>query len=101
MENIFSIKENNAYIDVLINQTFSILPLYEEDKNSKFLSQKITNLTYRLNGFFKINDFDTNITIDILALVNELGTFENHAKVRNCVLRVCSLLSRLRVVVEE
>ena len=100
MENNISIQDNNSYIDMLINQTFSILPLYEENGHCLILSQKIDNLLHRLSGFFKMNDFDSNTTIDILSFINELKDSDNHEEVRCCVLKVCSLLSRLKVVVE-
>ena len=90
----------NSYIDMLINQCFSILPLYEENGNCKMITQKIDNLLHRLNGFFKMNAFNSNITIDILSFVNELKESDNHEEVRCCVLKICSLLSRLKVVNE-
>lgn len=88
----------NSYIEILINQCFSILPLYEEIGKDKILSQKIDNLLRRLSGFFKMNTFDPNITIDILSFVNKLKDSDNHEEVRCCVLKTCSLLSRLKVV---
>lgn len=100
MENNISIQDNNSYIDMLINQTFSILPLYEENCQCTILSQKIDNLLHRLSGFFKMNDFDSNTTIDILSFINELKDSDSHEEVRCCVLKVCSLLSRLKVVIE-
>lgn len=100
MENNISIKDNNSYINMLINQTFSILPIYEENGQCTILSQKIDNLLHRLSGFFKMNDFDSNTTIDILSFINELKDSDNHEEVRCCVLKVCSLLSRLKVVIE-
>lgn len=100
MENNISIQDNNSYIDKLINQTFSILPLYEEYGQCLILSRKIDNLTHRLSGFFKMNDFDVNITIDILSFINELKDSDDHDKIRCCVLKACSLLSRLKVVIE-
>ena len=101
MENIeISIDNTNSYIDMLINQCFSILPLYEENGNCKMLTQKIDNLLHRLNGFFKMNAFNSNITIDILSFVNELKESDKHEEVRCCVLKICSLLSRLKVVNE-
>ena len=66
-----SIDDTNSYIDMLINQCFSILPLYEENGNCKMLIQKIDNLLHRLNGFFKMNNFNSNITIDILKALLE------------------------------
>ena len=101
MENNISIQDNNSYIDMLINQTFSILPLYEENGQCQILSQKIDNLFHRLSGFFKMKDFDSNTTIDILSFINELKDSDIHEEVRCCVLKACSLLSRLKVVDEQ
>lgn len=93
-------KSNNDYIDMLIKQTFSILPLYEENGRCLTLSQKVENLSRRMSGFFKMNDFDSNTTIDILSFLNELKDLDNHREVRCCVLKTCSLLSKLKVVIE-
>lgn len=100
MENNISIQDNNSYIDMLINQTFSVLPLYEENGQCLILSQKIENIFYRLSGFFKMNDFNPIVTIDILSFANELKDSDNHEDIRRCVLKICSLLSRLKVVNE-
>ena len=89
---------NDTYIDTLINQVFSILPLYEESGLSLALTQKIDNIFHKVNGFFEMNEFDSNITIDILSFINELKKCDNHSAVRCCVLKSCSLLSRLKVV---
>ena len=99
-ENNFSLSNTNSYIDKLIDQCFSILPLYEENGNCQILSQKLDNLIYKLNGFFNMNNFDSNITTDILSYANNLKSFNNHVEVRCCVLKICSLLSRLKVVIE-
>lgn len=101
MEEKFFIQDNNSYIDYLINQTFSILPSYEENGKCELLAQKIENLIHRLNGFFVMNDFDVNVTMDILSFVNALKDLDNHKNVRCCVLKTCSLLSQLKVVDEE
>ena len=96
----FSINDINSYIDILTNQSFSILPLYEENGINKVLIQKINSLNYKLNAFFKANRFDPNITIEILSFANELSNIDNHDEMRYFVLRICSLLSRLKVVEE-
>lgn len=88
----------NSYIDLLIDQCFSILPLYEENGHSKLLVQKINNILHRLIGFFKIYNCDSNVTIDILSLVNTLKDINTHDEVRSCVLRVFSLLSCIKAV---
>ena len=88
----------NSYIDKLINQCFSILPLYEENDNCQILSQKVDNIIYKLNGFFNMNNFDTVVITDILSYTNNLKSFKSHKEVRCCVLKVCSLLASLKVV---
>ena len=100
MENNISIQDSNSYIDMLINQTFSILPLYEENGKCSILNHKIDNMLHRTNGFFKMNDFDSNITIDILSFIKELRGSDKHEEIRCCVLKICSLLSQLKVVIE-
>ena len=90
--------DTNSYIDKLINQCFSILPLYEENSNCKILSQKVDNILYKLNGFFNMNNFDTVVIADILSYTNNLKSFKSHREVRCCVLKVCSLLASLKVV---
>ena len=99
-ENNFSLSNTNSYIGKLIDQCFSILPLYEENGSCQILSQKLDNLIFKLNGFFNMNNFDSNITTDILSYANNLKSFTNHVEVRCCVLKICSLLSRLKVVIE-
>lgn len=90
----------NSYIEMLINQSFSILPVYEENGKCEILTQKIDNIFHRLSGFFKMNNFDSKTTIDILSFVIELRDVDNHSEVRCCVLKICSLLSQLKVVTE-
>ena len=98
-DNFFiSIQDNNSYIDKLIKQTFSVLPLYEENGRCLILEQKIENLFRKLSGFFKMNEFDSNATIDILSFINVLKDSDNHEEIRCCVLKTCSLLSQLKVV---
>lgn len=100
MSKYFTDKDNNSYIDMLINQCYSILPLYEENGRSQILVKKIDNVFNRLNGFFKMNSFNPNVTIDILSFATELKESDSHKDVRRCVLKICALLSRLKVVVE-
>ena len=99
-ENNFSLSNTKSYIDKLIDQCFSMLPLYEENGSCQILFQKLDNLIFKLNGFFNMNNFDSNITTDILSYANNLKSFNNHVEVRCCVLKICSLLSRLKVVIE-
>ncbi len=93
-----SVNDINEYIDSLINQTFSILPIYEEFGYTENLSNKVFNLSVKLDGFFQFHEFDKIVVIDILSLVNELQNTKNHKRIRSCVLKICSLLGRLKVV---
>lgn len=88
----------DSYLDLLINQTFSILPLYEEHGVCQPLLNKTDNLIYRMQGFFAINDFDSDITTNILSYANSLKTLYKHNQIRRCVLKICSLLSKLKAV---
>lgn len=96
-----NINDINAYIDSLINQVFSILPVYEESGYTKSLEQKIFNMSVKLDGFFRLYDFQHTTVIDILSLMNELQATDEHKKIRSCVLKVCSLLTQLKVVDSE
>ena len=101
MKNInISNDDINIYIDTLINQSFSILPLYEENGMCPILIQKINNIDYKLNNFFKINSFDSNIIIETLAFINGLRDANSHDEVRFFVLKICALLSSLKAVIE-
>lgn len=93
-----SANDINDYIDSLINQTFSILPIYEEFGYTENLSNKIFNLSVKLDGFFQFCEFDKIVIIDILSLINELQNAKNHKQIRSCVLKICSLLGQLKVV---
>ncbi len=92
------ILDNNSYIELLINHTFSILPTYEEHGKCELIVQKIENLIHRLKGFFSMNDFPLEITMDILSFMNALKDLDEHKAIRCCVLKTCSLLSQLKVV---
>ena len=91
----------NAYIDSLINPTFSIFPIYEESGYTDNLANKIFNLSVKLDGFFHFFAFDKIIMLDILSLVNELQNTKEYKKVRSCVLKICSLLGQMKVVDAE
>lgn len=94
-----SCSSTDSYLNLLINQSFSILPLYEELGACDALINKVDNLICRMQGFFTINQFDSGITTDILSYANSLRTMRGHHQIRKCVLKICSLLSRLKVVV--
>ena len=101
MENLnISVAHLNAYIDVLINRCFSILPLFEENGQCDLLQKNVNNLLYHVDGFFLLNNYNSNITIEIISYINELKYSSEHHQVRSCVLKACSLLSKLKVVVE-
>lgn len=100
MENKSSLSHSSiySYLDLLINQSFSILPLYEEHGICESFINKVDNIIYRMQGFFAINDFDSDITTDILSYANSLKTLYKHNQIRRCVLKICSLLSKLKAV---
>lgn len=98
-KNALSYSSTDFYLDLLINQSFSILPLYEEHGVCEPLMNKVDNLLYRMQGFFALNNFDSGITTDILSYVNSLKSLNGHSKIRRCVLKICSLLSQLKAVI--
>lgn len=95
---IFTKNDIDSYIDSLVNQAFSILPIFEKSGNSDFLSRKIDNLCMRMQGFFELNNFDHSIAIEILSFTNSLKMLHKHSEIRKCVLKICSMLSSLKVV---
>lgn len=91
-------KELNEYIDYLIDQVFSILPVFEENGHTKDLERKVSNMGAKLDGFFRLYNFTSPYVMDILSLMAELEVSEDHKKIRSCVLKACSLLTQLKVV---
>lgn len=91
-------KELNEYIDYLIDQVFSILPVFEENGHTKDLERKVSNMGAKLDGFFRLYNFTSPYVMDILSLMAELEVSKDHKKIRSCVLKACSLLTQLKVV---
>ena len=100
METFSNPKEINQYIDYLTDQVFSILPVFEETGYSESLQRKICNMGAKLDGFFRLYNFTSPCTMDILSLMAELEVTNEHKRIRSCVLKTCSLLSQLKVVDE-
>lgn len=89
--------DKNSYIESLINQIFCILPMFEEKGYTDDLHSKIKNMYYKIEGFLKLYDYDPIVTIDILSLLTELYHADSHQQLRFCVLRICNLLSCIKV----
>lgn len=87
----------NDYLNMLINQVFGILPMFEDNGMSDKLKSRITNVICKTNGFFLMMNFNSRDSLQILSLLHELENAEEHKKVRTCVLRICSLLGKLKV----
>lgn len=87
----------NPYIDKLIDQVFSLLPLFEENK-CDFYKQRAKILNHKINGFLSLYNYDSIITLEILSLLKEIECVKTHYEIRYCVLKICSLLSSIKVV---
>lgn len=94
--NNLSPNETNSYINHLINQVYSILPLYEEGEEKDILALKIHSISLKIDGFFEQKSFNNILCVDILSLIAKLERLESHDEVRTCVLKICNLLSDLK-----
>ena len=95
----------NAFIDKLINQTFSLLPLYEEKGDDEILTkqfeEKQANIIARLNGFLQYMIVDSNIRLEILVHAENLNQSKDHSDYRKHILKICNLLSHLKAKAGE
>lgn len=89
-------KSFTDYIDYLTNKIFSILPTFEEEGYSSNLVSRIDNLKIKIDGFLILSECDKNIRLEVMSLLSKLNSEVSHKEVRYCVLRVCSLLSKLK-----
>lgn len=96
-----TIYNDNLYIDRLINQCFSILPLFEENGMDNNLQKKIDNIFHRCKGFFHMNQYESETILNILSILYSLKSMEVHGDIRHNVLKVCNLLSEMKVVVNQ
>lgn len=84
------------YIDKLTNNTFSILPIFEEEGFSDNLVTRIKNLKIKMDGFLLWNECDENLRLEIMSLLTKINGDLTHREIRYCVLKICSLLSDLK-----
>lgn len=91
----------NEYIDKIISQTFALLPLFEEKlKNDSFIEtfkEKQESLISKLHGFLSYMVIDNMYVMDILTHAENLKACNDHSQYRKHILRMCSLLSSLKV----
>lgn len=89
--------KKDCYIDVLINQVFSLLPTVEKyGFNNKEFIVKQKNLCDKIKGFISYGNFDTIATFDIISYVESLAIITDHKTYRSRIFRICSLLSSLK-----
>lgn len=87
----------DEYIDVLINQVFSLLPTVEKYgfNNDEFVIKQ-KNLCDKIKGFISISNYDTVTSFDILSYTATLSSIQNHKIYRSRIFRICNLLSSLK-----
>lgn len=90
-------QELNRYVMSLVNKVYSILPTYEEQGLDEQLTEKVRGLLRNIGGFLCVCEYDTIVCLDIISYLQELEFANTHKDVKACVLKVCNLLSGLRV----
>lgn len=90
----------DRYIDKLISQTFSLLPLYEESQSAStsqdIFYAKQESVIAKLHGFFSYMIVDSSVPMDILSYSESLKGCEDHGQYRKYILKICNLLSSLK-----
>lgn len=89
------------YIDKIISQTFALLPLYEEmvqnSSAKEAFAEKQESLISKLHGFLSYLAIDHESVLEILTHAENLKTCDDHRLYRKHILRMCNLLSTLKV----
>ncbi len=98
---VYTNKEYNICIDSIINHVFSILPLYEEHGMTEELCYKINFTATQIHTLFKIcknkNVHSSSYYLEVVSHLQMIKEAKNHADVRKSVLKICSLLSEMKV----
>lgn len=98
---IYTNKEYNLCIDSIINHVFSILPLYEEQGMTEELRYKINFTSTQIHTLFNIcknkNVHSSSYYLELISYLEMLKIAEDHANMRKSVLKICSLLSEMKV----
>ena len=91
----------NKYIDKIISQTFALLPLFEEKEGNIELTdvfiEKQNSLISKLHGFLSYMKLNHEQVLDIFTHAENLKTCNDHRLYRKHILRMCNLLSSLKV----
>lgn len=93
------------YLDFLINKVFALLPMFEESyvseekKKSHNIYQR--NLIQTINGNTELIKYDSYIVVDILSHLQSLLDIAEHDDYKRHVLKVCNLLSKLKMEVVD
>lgn len=94
----YSQEIRSTYYDKLINMTFSLLPLYEEQNNtnSTFVMNKQHEVVNYLKSAFSDMNEVTPTSMDIVVRMKTLDYCSCHREYRKIILKVCHLLSLMR-----
>lgn len=91
----------NEYLDRMVSQTFALLPLFEEKLKDASIKETFTekqeSLISKLHGLMSFMTFEQITVLDILTHAENLKTCEDHGQYRKHILRMCNLLSSLKV----
>lgn len=93
------------YLDFLINKVFALLPMFEESNASeeKKKSHNIyqRNLIQTINGNTELINYNSYIVVDILSHLQSLFDITDHDDYKRHILKVCNLLSKLKMEVAD
>ena len=92
----------NDYLSLLINQVYSLLPMYEdtflkEELDEELFESRRDNIVDKVVGFFNLYQLDTLKVLDILSYLSVLKNINNHKEFRRIILKSVNLLSSLKV----
>ena len=91
------------YLDFLINKVFALLPMFEESDSSEEKKKSYNiyqrNLIQTINGNTELIKYDSYIVVDILSHLQSLLYITDHDDYKRHVLKVCNLLSKLKMEV--
>lgn len=94
-------KEYNLCVDSVINHVFALLPLYEDNGMTDELRYKINFASTQIHTLFNIcknkSVHATAYYLDLISHLEMLKIAENHSDMRKSVLKICALLSELKV----
>lgn len=94
-------KEYNLCIESIIDHVFALLPLYEKYGMTDELRYRINFTSTQIHTLFNIcknkNVHSTAYYLELISHLEMLKVADNHSDMRKSVLKICALLSELKV----